>query len=70
MGVGVAVFGFFLTAVGPISFEVAVEVAFPVNEANSGGLLMTCTSFTIIVGVSGTLGVEMGIWMGMVVINH
>lgn len=51
IGLGVAVFGFFITTIGPISFEVAVEVAFPVNEANSGGVLMTCTQFTIIIGV-------------------
>lgn len=52
IGAGVAIFGFFITTVGPISFEVSVEIAFPVSEATAGGILITISQFTIIIGVS------------------
>mmetsp|Transcript_23819 Transcript_23819/g.20753 ORF Transcript_23819/g.20753 Transcript_23819/m.20753 type:complete len:120 (+) Transcript_23819:819-1178(+) len=43
MGGGVVIFGFFTTPLLPILFELSVEITFPVNEAASGGLMITGT---------------------------
>jgi hypothetical protein len=48
--------GFFIIALLPVSFEAAVEVTFPVNEATSAGLLIMCgNAFALIFVIAFSL---------------